>query len=284
MEQTDTAAFLLNTRGYVRIPNAVPAVTLESARTRFLEWLQDCFDTAAGEGIRSVSKRHGVHFWHDNGRYRIYPRLTGVFAEPMLIAHPQMLAILSSLLGADFYCKFVCSDTCLGTASMQLPHRDVGFHKQDRPTCYVVNIPLVDCRLDNGPLEVWPNGTQWWGPGPFGKQGIMPFASEGRQPALERLLDACHSEKLLLSAGDILLRDPAMLHRGTANPSGEPRPMLTLGFARRSYHYHYGNIRCSLDESAYAALHENMRAMFSYAFEPSTLFYWRMRWRRLLAG
>lgn len=284
MEQTSTAAFLLSTRGYVRIPNAVPTLTLETARTQFFEWLHDCFDTAVEEGVHAVSKRYGVHFWHDKGRFRISPKLTGAFADPMLIAHPQVSAVLSALLGSDFYCKYVGSDTCLGTAALQPPHRDVMFYRVNSPSCYVINIALVDCHLDNGPLEVWPNGTQWWGPQPFLNNRVLPFATEGHRPELERLLEACPAEKILLSAGDILLRDPGMLHRGTINRSGEPRPVLTLGVAKRSYDYRYGNIRFNLDETAYAALDERVRAMFTYAFEPSTLFYWRMRWRRLLAG
>jgi hypothetical protein len=276
-EEIGTAALLFSTRGYVTLRNVVPPNVIRSASSMFMAILEDCIETRSAPGVRAVSRMHGAHFFHYKGRYRIFPRLEGALAHEMLIGNPLARAVLASLLGDRFYCKFVGSDTCLGDAELQSPHRDVGFYRGAGPHCCVMNIPLVDCRLDNGPLEVWPNGTHFWSAQRFRQLGLLPFVPDGRHPQLEQLLDQYPAEKIQMNLGDILLRDPGMMHRGTPNQSGQHRPMLTIGLARRGYHYEYGSLDANLDPAAFQALSAGMKRMFDYAFDQSTPFYWWMR-------
>jgi ectoine hydroxylase-related dioxygenase (phytanoyl-CoA dioxygenase family) len=273
------AALLLSTRGYVKLAKAIPAELINSANIIFQDVLDDCMETRAEEEVRTISRKYGVLFWHRIGRYRIFPKLCGPLAEKNIIANPAAVGVLRKLLGEDFYCKFIASDTCLGTAILQSPHRDMPFYKTREPVCYVINVPLVDCRLDNGPLEIWPGGSHLWEEQLFDENGLSPFVEDGRNPGIERLLGEYYSEKIILAAGDILLRDPGMFHRGTPNMSGQPRPMLTIGVARRSFYYKYGNVKANLDRPSYELLDAETRKMFSYAFDPLTPFYWRMWFR-----
>jgi hypothetical protein len=57
-----------------------------------------------------------------------------------------------------------------------------------------------------------------------------------------------------------------MWHRGTPNPTGEPRTMLTAAFFRRDYAYGYGNPSFNVDEALYPKLPPRIRRMFDYHF------------------
>jgi ectoine hydroxylase-related dioxygenase (phytanoyl-CoA dioxygenase family) len=81
----------------------------------------------------------------------------------------------------------------------------------------VVNIPLVDARDDNGPLEIWPGGTHHY----------------VAQPAqVPQLAAEMQSVRVLMPAGSIVIRDSRMWHRGTPNRSTAPRPNFTLIYSR----------------------------------------------------
>jgi len=81
----------------------------------------------------------------------------------------------------------------------------------------VLNIPLVDAREDNGPLEVWPGGTHHY------------VAPRSQVPTLAATM---RSERVLMPAGSLMIRDSRMWHRGTPNRSNAPRPNFTLIYSR----------------------------------------------------
>jgi ectoine hydroxylase-related dioxygenase (phytanoyl-CoA dioxygenase family) len=83
----------------------------------------------------------------------------------------------------------------------------------------VVSFGLVRITLDNGPIEIAP-GTH-----------RMP-----RQEAL-RALEAGEigMQPVPLEIGDVLIRHPWVLHRGSPNRSGTPRALASIRYARRWY-------------------------------------------------
>ena len=83
----------------------------------------------------------------------------------------------------------------------------------------VVSFGLVRVTPDHGPLEIAP-GTH-----------RMP-----RQDAL-RALEAAQiaMQPVPLEIGDILIRHPWALHRGTPNTTGTPRPLVSVRYVRRWY-------------------------------------------------
>ncbi|GAA2272551.1 hypothetical protein GCM10010149_13120 [Nonomuraea roseoviolacea subsp. roseoviolacea] len=91
------------------------------------------------------------------------------------------------------------------------------------PFMLAVNIALVDTGEDNGSIEVWP--------------GTHALASEdvyrpGSLCVREELLEQRRRERppgrAVMSAGDVLVRDVRLWHRGTRNTTGTARPMLWL--------------------------------------------------------
>lgn len=83
----------------------------------------------------------------------------------------------------------------------------------------VVSFPPIDISPAHGPVEI-ASGTH-----------RMP-----RAQALRSVADgAAEIRPVTLNAGDVLIRHPWALHRGTPNVTDTPRPLLTIRYVRRWY-------------------------------------------------
>jgi ectoine hydroxylase-related dioxygenase (phytanoyl-CoA dioxygenase family) len=82
------------------------------------------------------------------------------------------------------------------------------------------NLTAVDTRLDHGPFEI-ALGTQW-DEIPSARDGMFPDRS-----LWDRYI--ARSVQKLPQRGDIAARSALTIHRGTANRSNEPRPVLVIG-------------------------------------------------------
>ena len=87
--------------------------------------------------------------------------IEGPFADPDLIGNPMVMQVIRHLLGDDIVCSYFSSDTPMPGSEYQPIHRDghdlfPGVPVTVPPFMYELNIPLVDFRPDNGPVEVWP--------------------------------------------------------------------------------------------------------------------------------
>jgi ectoine hydroxylase-related dioxygenase (phytanoyl-CoA dioxygenase family) len=274
------AVLILSCRGYVILKDAVTHEFVEQLRGEFAPIYQDCRETLGvletGADVDSalrwhVSSRAGATFWFRMSRWRIFPRLTGRMSDPALLANPFVVPILEDLLGPDFLLQYVSSDTCVQGSILQSPHSDIERHgifadNRWRARGFIVNIPLMECGLHNGPLEVWPGGSHLWAADLLGPYGLRLDLQDGRNPLVEQVADYFPSIKLALQPGDILIRDLAMLHRGTPNPTDQPRTMFTLGYFRRDYTYGYGNFSYNLDEALFRDLHPRIQKMYAPHF------------------
>jgi hypothetical protein len=68
--------------------------------------------------------------------------------------------------------------------------------------------------------------------------------------------------RLELWPGDLLIRDGGLLHRGTPNPTDEPRSMLTVCYFRHGHVWDYGQPEYNLDAELYARLAPAVRRYF----------------------
>jgi hypothetical protein len=83
----------------------------------------------------------------------------------------------------------------------------------------VVSFGLVDITQANGPIEIAPHTRR------------MP-----RREALSSLKDAeIEIQRVTLDLGDVLIRHPWTLHRGTPNLMDIPRPLVTIRYVCRWY-------------------------------------------------
>lgn len=283
-ENTRLGTLLLHTRGYVILKGALAESLVVDLRASFGKLFaeslrnyrtgqRDISATDLQVGANSVS-------WERRSRFRIFPKLTGPFASKYVLRNPFAHGIIAETLGADYYCKSVSSDTCVNGSTTQAPHRDIDFYdKADVPGC-LVNIPLMQCGLHNGPIEVWPGGSHLWRSEMFRKFNVQPFVQDDPNPNVEAFASLIPSTLIELRPGDLMIRDPGMLHRGTPNPTDEPRTMLTAGYFRSDYYYPYGDPRYNLDNELYRKLDPPVRQLFAPFFEESDWRYAKLRQER----
>lgn len=265
-ENLRQAALLLHTRGYVILRGAVPAGLATEVRDRFADILTDCVASREGEGWYQVARQTQAVFWERNFRWRIFPKLNPPFSNDWIIANPLALQVVRHHLGADIYCKFVSSDTCLKGAVIQSPHRELGSGDQWQPRAYVINVPTGPCRLDNGPLEIWYTGSHLWRNEVLRALEFDDEVQDGRNPEAEQLASLFPSRRVELELGDVLIRDPGLLHRGTVNHTDEPRSMLTICLFRKGETHSYGEAAYNLDRKLWEGLEPEGKALFAHAF------------------
>ena len=83
----------------------------------------------------------------------------------------------------------------------------------------VVSFGLIDISPEHGPIEIAPSTHR------------MP-----RNEALRSVEDGeIELQQVTLDLGDVLIRHPWTLHRGTPNVTDTPRPLVTIRYVRRWY-------------------------------------------------
>jgi ectoine hydroxylase-related dioxygenase (phytanoyl-CoA dioxygenase family) len=267
------AALLLHTRGYVILRGAVPAAVVAEVAEGFGDVFADCVASEDGDslhmaGIRCrIARKTQAVFWERNHRWRIFPRLRAPFDSAWILANPFATALLRQSLGENFYCKFVSSDTCLSGAEIQSPHREMDPGLSWEPRGYIVNVPLQRCDLSNGPLEIWPSGSHLWRDDVMRGLGFDDTVQDARNPDFEWLASLFPSRRLILDPGDVLIRDPALMHRGTVNHTSQPRTMLGVCYFREGLTHNYGRLDLSLDRELYEQLAPEIRHLFAHEFE-----------------
>ena len=164
----------------------------------------------------------------ERGKQRYYVTLPfdGVFADPQVFEDDDVLAIVERVAGADPVLCQLATDTPLQGSEYQDVHRDTPALFAEEPAIeppsyqLAVNFPLCPVTLDNGPLET--------------TRGTHRMTRDAAFAALARGDVAL--EPITMDIGDVMIRDVRLLHRGTPNLTGVPRPMVVLGYSRRWYH------------------------------------------------
>ncbi|MEP7036831.1 MAG: phytanoyl-CoA dioxygenase family protein, partial [Acidobacteriota bacterium] len=160
----------------------------------------------------------------NRGANRYYVTLPFIkpFADEEIFSDPDVLAIVGNLVGKDFVMCQLATDTPLNGSDYQDLHRDTPplFTELQTETPsfqLAVNFPLIDVTEENGPFETT-YGTH-----------LMT-----KNDALQKIeAGEIKLEKLMMKAGDLMIRDVRAIHRGTPNRTDEPRPMCVIGYSRR---------------------------------------------------
>jgi hypothetical protein len=187
-------------------------------------------------------------------RYGINLPMAGVWAREDVAFSPLVKGALRELLGDKLACTYLAADTPLPGSEFQKAHAD-GFPLfPELPVAlpgyaYVVDVPLVDFREDNGPLEMWGGATH---------------LVAGQNPA-EAAQDV-PSEFVLCPAGSIIVRDTRGWHRGTPNRSHDLRPMLALVYQRDWYRFEAetGSPVVPIAAEAWASWSNELRHVFRF--------------------
>jgi hypothetical protein len=206
---TDAAYQEFRRNGYVVFERVLPADLLAEMHAVWAEYF------AAFSARRPAARRLIMYLPF---KWPLY--------DSRFIENPLVLQITDRVLGKNYVCGYFASETPLPGAKPQPLHFDLqffnGWASLNRPLSYAnkllgtfgyaysiqVTVPLVDSRVENAPLEVWP-ATNRLTAGP-----------------------ACGPSSILMPAGSILVRDLRLLHRGTTHLGLEPRPFLSIVYSR----------------------------------------------------
>jgi hypothetical protein len=141
-----------------------------------------------------------------------------------IVTHPWFAAVCEAVLGPDYRTVEVGFDIPFPGAADQPWHRDFAVPeattKGRRLNSLAFNLTAVDTKPEHGPFEIAP-GTQW---------DQFEGCPKGMFPPRElwpRYI--ARAEQKLPQMSDIGARSALTIHRGTANRSDEPRPVLVVG-------------------------------------------------------
>lgn len=150
------------------------------------------------------------------------PERIGGFVE--IVTHPWFVAVCEAVLTPDYRIVEVGFDIPFPGAADQPWHRDFAMpdatRRDRRLNSLAFNMTTIDTRPEHGPFEIAP-GTQWDEIAGCPK-GMFP--SRDRWPGYQE-----RAVPKLPKRGDISARSALTIHRGVANQSREPRPVLVIG-------------------------------------------------------
>jgi hypothetical protein len=152
----------------------------------------------------------------------VQPERIGGFVD--IATHPWFITVCEAVLGPEYKIVEIGFDIPFPGAADQPWHRDFPSPEATlngrRLNSLAFNLTAVDTRPEHGAFEV-ALGTQW---------DDIRGAKDDMFPAKalwRRYIDRASPK--LPQRGDISARSALTIHRGTANRSNEPRPVLVVG-------------------------------------------------------
>jgi hypothetical protein len=160
------------------------------------------------------------------GKARHYLTLPWVepFADPDVFANPSVLAVLDRVFAQEYVLVQLGADVAGPGSEYQEIHRDYRplFDESVVTPLYAlaVNFPLVEVTQHRGPFDM--------------ARGTHVLERDDGVARIERGEIAV--ESFTAQPGDVTIRTPLALHRGTPNTTGEPRPMVVMGYVMHWLH------------------------------------------------
>ena len=231
-------------------------------RTDGFVLLEEFYDRDRIRGMRDdfaaqlEALRSGGDGGREQSRYNIQLPVREPFVAPDIQTNEMVYPLVQRLLGEDVAVSFMAADTPLKGSVYQTAHSDGVSLFPDLDAALpvfniVFNIMLVDFTPENGPLEIYPYGTQFldWKDADLG--------SQLREPQV-----------VLAPAGSIIVRDARMWHRGTPNRTDEMRPMMAVAFSRSWYRFgeaEVGMKTLKVDQAQYESWSPELQRLFRFA-------------------
>lgn len=202
----------LNRDGIVVIPQVFDPATID-------EWRQ-AFDAL----LKSRQNRPGGLAPREKNRYYLTLPWVPPFADRNVFANPVITGVLNRLFPQEYVMVQLGADVPMKDSDYQETHRDYRplFTDEILTPLYAVavNFPLVEVTEENGPLQ-HARGTH-----------LM-----GRDEALRKVeTGEIKLESFHMQPGDVSIRTPLCLHRGTPNRTDQPRPMVVMGYVMHWLH------------------------------------------------
>ena len=119
------------------------------------------------------------------------------------------------------------------------------------PYMLAVSFGLVDITAEHGPIEI--------------AVGTHRMAREVGVRSVES--GDCDVHRVLLEIGDVLVRHPWALHRGTPNITDTPRPLTTVRYVRRWYADESREVN-AIPNAVWRAMTQDQRALMRFPLTP----------------
>jgi hypothetical protein len=202
----------LQDRGFCVLRKQFPAAAIGACRGAFLPRLTDYLGENAAMANRGP------------GRFFLPMPFEPPCFQPAFFFDDGILSLMREGLGERIVADQWGCDVPIPGSRHQAPHVDYQrplFEESPDlllpPYMMVVSFGLVAIGRRNGPIEIAP-GTH-----------RMP-----REAALQAVeTGAIAMQAVELDVGDVLVRHPWALHRGTPNLTDTPRPLVTIRYVRR---------------------------------------------------
>ena len=197
--------------------------------------------------FRARQQRPGGLAPREQARYYLTFPWVAPFADPHVFANPTILGVLDRIFAQEYVMVQLGADVPLQGSDYQEIHRDYRplFTDQIVTPLYAlaVNFPLVEVTAENGPFQM-ARGTH-----------VMP-----RDEALAKVKSGeIPIESFPMQPGDVSIRTPLALHRGSPNRTPEPRPMVVMGYVM--HWLHTPKVELTLPRDYYESLPESTRKM-----------------------
>jgi ectoine hydroxylase-related dioxygenase (phytanoyl-CoA dioxygenase family) len=190
--------------------------------------------------VRERSQFEGGLAPRERGRFYVTLPWRAPFADPNVFAHPGVLGVLDRVFAQEYVMVQLAADTPVEGSDYQTLHRDYRplFADDFHTPLYAlaVNFPLCDVDEDNGPLQI--------------TRGTHRMAKAAAEAAVAR--GDIPIESMHMQMGDIAIRTPLALHRGSPNRTSRPRPMVVMGYVM--HWLHTPKVDLTVPRAAYAEL------------------------------
>lgn len=198
--------------GIIALPSAFPPAFAD----RMGDEIMAIFEEACA--IPGGMLPRGPERWY----VEVQPERISGFAN--IATHPWFVAVCECVLGSDYRIVEIGFDIPFPGAADQPWHRDFAVpevtSRGRRLDSLAFNLTAVDTIAEMGPFEI-AAGTQWDAFGGCPKEMFPP------RDLWPRYIERAQAK--LPQRGDISARSALTIHRGTANRSNVPRPMLVIG-------------------------------------------------------
>lgn len=211
-------------------------------RSLIEEWAQ-AFDAL----FQERQNRPGGLAPREQARYYLTLPWVSPFANPEVFANPVILGVLNRVFAQEYVMVQLGTDIPFQGSDYQEIHRDYRplFSDQVVTPLYAlaVNFPLVEVTAENGPFQM-ARGTHVLPR----DEGLVKIAA-GEIPM----------ESFYMMPGDVAIRTPLALHRGSPNRTSKPRPMVVMGYAM--HWLHTPKVDLTLQRDYYESLPEQVRQL-----------------------
>jgi len=183
----------------------------------------------------------------EQSRYYLTLPWVPPFAREEVFANPTIMALLDRIFPQEYVMVQMGVDVPVKGSDYQETHRDYRPLFTDNVVtplyALAVNFPLVEVTDENGPLE-HARGTHV-----LTRDQAMAKVESGEMPL----------ERFYMKPGDMSIRTPLALHRGTPNRSDSPRPMVVMGYVM--HWLHTPQVDLNVPRDLYESLPERTRKM-----------------------